>query len=162
MTQHLGDFGTAHESVDLTFGWFGEVIRIHPDLTDLAVMDLVSAMSGMGEMAADDENAAKAGQLVAQTVKDMGTVLVHPDDVAEFWRLAKANRQGIEDIANLAASLMSGVADRPTLLPSGSSDGQQPTDTSSTASSSSPAMELLNGRPDLQVAVLRAEERRVG
>lgn len=147
----LGDFGTAHDPVDATFGWFGARIRVHPDLTDLAILDLAETLSSTTD-----------GSAAVDAIRNMATVLVHPDSLDEFWRLARANRQSMEDIADLSTRLISGLTDRPTQLPSASSDGQQRTGQSSTADSSSPAMRLLDGRPDLQVAVLRAEERRAG
>lgn len=145
MRRHIGDFGVVREPVDEVFGWFGAEIRVNPDLTDLAVLDLVGLMGNM-----DDGNGA------IEAIRSMGSVLVHPEDLDEFWGLARSNRQTMEDIGVLATHLIGALAERPTRLPSGSSDGQQSTDVSSTGSSSSQALRVLEDRPDLAVAVLRA------
>lgn len=146
---HLGDFGTARDGNDATFGWFGTAVRVHPDLTDLALIDLVQQLTSVG-----DDN----GEEAVSAVSGIATMLVHPDDFDAFWTTARTNRQTMEDVVQLAAHLIGGLAGRPTRLPSASSDGQQPTDPSSTDDSSSEALRLLDGRPDLQVAVLRARE----
>lgn len=49
---HLGDFGAARPPVTSTFGYFGETVRVHPDLSDLAIIDLFTAMSSPGDGAA--------------------------------------------------------------------------------------------------------------
>lgn len=145
---HLGDFGKARESADFTFGWFGKLLRVNPSLSDLAILDIVEIKT------------AASGSDAIRRIRDIGNLLIHPDDAGEFWALARANRQTMEDIANLSMDLISAVTGRPTSLPSDSSDGQQPTAPSSTADSSSQALRLLESRnrPDLAVAVVRAQE----
>lgn len=140
----LGSFGTPRPAVEDSFEWFGVDIRVHPDLTDLAFVELFQSI-GDGH---DGKQAMDAIQGIARSV-------VHPDDFEEFWRLARSNRQTLEDVMTLATSLIAELADRPTKLPSDSSDGQQRTGTSSTGDSSSRALHALEGRPDLQVAVVR-------
>lgn len=142
----LGSFGKARPVVDASFEWFGTDVRVHPDLSDLNIISLFSGMQGTE----DGADALKA-------LGDLAAALVHPDDLDEFWKLARGNRQTMEDIAVLAMELIGALADRPTSLPSDSSDGQQTTDTRSTDVSSSQALRLLDGRPDLQVAVLRRQ-----
>ena len=154
---HLGNYGAEHPEITATFGWFGATIRVHPDLSDLAFLDLIPTME-MGGADMTTDFALVAG--LVDAVKAMATALVHPEDFDEFWGLAKKNRQTMEDIADLGAQLIEATTDRPTGLPSDSSDGQQATGTSSTGDSSSRALRLLEdrGRPDLAVAVLRAQE----
>lgn len=143
---HLGDFGTEHEQVEDTFGYFGVTLRVNPNLTDLEALEAFRLVE-----AADDN----ASVLIA--LRTVLGALIHTDDVDECWRLARANRQQTEDIALLATKLLEVVTDRPTSLPSVSSVGQPTTDMSSTDDSSSKALRALAGRPDLQVAVLRAQ-----
>lgn len=150
---HLGDLGTARPENDASFGWFGSVVRVHPDLSDLALIELVQTMVNVG----DEKDGGKA----MDTVAGIARALVHPDDHDGFWAQAKQNRQTMEDIVNLAGKLIGALADRPTRLPSDSSAGQQGTGPNSTGGSSSPAVRLLEGRPDLQVAVMRAEAAKV-
>jgi hypothetical protein len=143
----LGKFGTPRPAVEETFDWFGVETRVHPDLSDLAIMDMFGAL-------ANPEDGAAA----VNAMRDLAASLVHPDDLEAFWKTARANRQTMSDIAELAASLIGAISGRPTRLPSDSSDGQQNTSASSEDDSSLRALHMLEGRPDLQVAVLRAQE----
>lgn len=149
---HLGDFGTARPPADATFGYFGETLRANPNVSDLAVVELFSTLGGL-----EGDKDAGAAEAIG-VLRQIGSTLVHEDDLDRFWSLARANRQTMEDLAELAMSLVAALTDRPTELPSDSSGGQQTTDTRSEADSSLPALRLLEGRPDLQVAVLRAQE----
>lgn len=137
----LGSFGKSRPAVEESFDWFGHEIRVHPDLSDIAIIDIVGAMH-------DDTKAI-------ETIARLGETLVHPDDLDEFMRVARANRQTMDDIAELAMELIGALAERPTELPSDSSDGQQTTARTSTGDSSSRAIEALEGRPDLQLMVMR-------
>lgn len=143
---HLGSFGTSRPPVEATFDYFGETLRAHPDLSDVAVVDLFGSFGS-----ADGAND------VAGMLRSIGSTLVHDDDVEAFWRLARSNRQTMEDLAQFAMDLIAAITDRPTKLPSDSSDGQSPTDTRSEDDSSSRALRVLEGRPDLQVAVIQAQ-----
>jgi hypothetical protein len=143
---HLGEFGKARPPLSSTFGYFGTTLRTNPELSDIAVIDLFTSLEKM------------EGSDVIVALRGLASTLVHPDDAGEFWRLVKANRQNIDDLTELAMALIAAATGRPTKLPADSSDGQPTTAKSSTADSSSPALQLLDGRPDLQVAVLRARK----
>lgn len=143
----LGKFGNPHPPMEASFDYFDVPIRVHPDLSDVTVMDLFSTLSGTGN-----------GEKVSTSLRSVATTLVHPEDVDEFWVLVKANRQTATDLGELAVELLAALTGRPTQQPSDSSDGLQPTEESSKDVSSSQALRLLEGRPDLQVAVLRSEE----
>jgi hypothetical protein len=149
---HLGDFGTERDVVEAEFGYFGATIRVNPDITDVGVLEVFAAL---GEMSEDSE-----AVLVMSELRSAVATMVHPDDIERFWELAHRNRQTSEDIGSLASKLIEGLAGRPTKQPSDSSGGLPTTDTSSPAASSSPALRALAGRPDLQLAVVRAEEAR--
>lgn len=155
---HLGEMGVAREEHDATFGYFGTTIRVHPDLSDIAVFDLFTDVATAVD-GADAENAEDVAKLV-EALRAVAATLVHPDDAEEFWRLARANRQSLDDVAGLAMRLLGALADRPTERPSVSSDGPSSTAATSGGGSSLPALRLLENRPDLAVAVLRAEESR--
>lgn len=144
----LGSFGTPRPAVEDTFDYFGTDLRVNPTLSDITVMNLFTAMDNVTDLAG-----------LGASMRQIGAVLVHSDDVEEFWRLATENRQAMEDLAALAHGLLEAVTDRPTKLPSGSSDGQSDTGTSSEDDSSSRALRLLEAkeRPDLAVAVRRAQ-----
>jgi hypothetical protein len=142
---HLGDFGVEHEQVTGTFGYFGETLRVNPDLTDLLAFEAFRQVQNA------DNNAS-----ALDAVRGVLEVMVHPDDVETCWQLAKANRQGFDEVADLATSLLGALADRPTKPLSDSSPSPSSDDQRSEGGSSSPALRLLDGRPDLQVMVQRA------
>lgn len=168
---HIGDFGTSHEPIDFTFGYFGTTIRVNPDFTMLALTDLLGALQQQMEEAkkalvkaqADGEDATEAlagagssGALGA--LRSMAVALIHPDDFDLFWELVKKHRQTMDDLQVLTTGLIEAVTDRPTVQPSSSSGGLSNTVTKSEVVSSSPAMDLLEGRPDLQVVFLRKDQ----
>lgn len=142
---HLGDFGVERPAHEDSFGYFGETVRVNPDLSDLAMVDFVE--TGVAIQAMDGK-----GGLLA--LKDMLRSLVHPEDFDRLWELAKANRQQIDDLDALAEAIVVSVTGRPTEQPSDSSDGLPTTPDDS----SSRALRLLDGRPDLQMAIVRAQE----
>lgn len=150
----LGEFGTPRPAVEEKFGWLGVPVRVHPDLSDLALIDIVRRV-GRAEKQGDV-------QALVEAVGDLIDLLIHPEDVEVFWRVARENRQTTEDIAEVAMKLVGAMANRPTMRPSDSSAGPSTTEPSSTDGSTSPALRLLEGkgRPDLAVAVLRAEQAR--
>lgn len=169
----IGSFGTAREAVaeELTFDYFGEQYRVHPDATDLALvefMDLAASIEiGAGGKVTPESIGAGVQSLAA--IMSALRELVHPDDFAAVWRAAKANRQTIEDLTELAMGLAAAVADRPTVRPSDSSDGPSSTEQSSTGDSSSPVSHLSvarrfeeQGRPDLALLVRDTAQSRAG
>jgi hypothetical protein len=145
MTIDLGDFGADHDPVEYSFQYFGDTIRVHPELTDLAIVDLFGRVGG--------RTLAES----MQAINRIGELFIHPEDVDRFWSSARAHRQTQEDVIGLALALVGAMSERPTLQPSDSSDGLRRTDTSSTGDSFSRAIEILDdrGRPDLAVAVQR-------
>jgi hypothetical protein len=141
----LGDFGTERPAVEESFGFFGAVVRVNPDISDLAVIEMFCRLAAIDEAEA------------ASVSRSISKALIHPDDVDLFLRTAVAHRQTIEDLVTVGLKIIEALTARPTQLPSASSDGQPTTTMSSGADSSSRALQLLDGRPDLQVAVLRAQ-----
>lgn len=142
----LGELGGEHhDETDVSFDYFGEAIRVDPDLTDVAVIELFASV-----------RSARLGQVLDQIVE----TLVHPADHTTFRRLVREHRQTMDDLAEFARRLLEALTGRPTLRPFDSSNGPPGTDTSSGPSGSSTeveeALRLLDGRPDLQAAVNRA------
>jgi hypothetical protein len=66
----LGDFGTPREAYDETFGYFGVQLRVHPDMSDLALLEFA-------ELGANIEGATGSEALGA--VWTMLRNIVHPD-----------------------------------------------------------------------------------
>lgn len=144
---HLGDFGTERAAVSDTFGYFGHTLRTNPELTDLAALEVFEAVRS-----ADDRSSVLAA------LRNVVATLIHPDDADLCWSLAKANRQGIEEMGDLAARLLEAATDRPFEQPSDSSPSPPSTGMRSEDGSDLPALRVLDGRPDLQVAVVRAQK----
>lgn len=118
MTRSLGSLGTPHEPVDLTFDYFGVVIRVSPDASDL---DLVGFMLEAADVEAVDEQ--KAMQATARYLKG----LIAEGDWDTFWRTAKANRQTLPDLLMLGEQIIEALAGVPTERPSDSVGGPQTT-----------------------------------
>ncbi len=148
----LGDFGTPREAHVDSFGYFGDTIQVHPDLSDLSLIDFAFMGEGLGE--------ESSGSDAIKAVMVMLRSLVAVEDFDRFWSLAKQNRQTIEDLTALAESLIVAVTQRPTERPSSSSAGQPSTEANSEVDSFSPVVSRLvdKGRPDLALMVARSEE----
>lgn len=152
MSRDIGDFGVVHEPYDETFGYFGQRLRVHPDLSDLALVEFAALGDGLGEETTGSEaNAAVMG--VFRT-------LVHPEDFDAFWSTSKANRQSMDDLMVFAEKVIEAVTERPTEQLSNSSDGQPSTETNSVVVSTSPVVRRLEvtGRGDLAHMVVLAQE----
>lgn len=151
---HIGDFGTERPPLEATFGWFGNTIRVEPNLTDTILMDFLSKASGI-----DDE----AGPEAMKAVEDFLASMIHHEDYPTFMQVGRARRQNIEDLMTVAYSILEVATDRPTQAPADSSDGRSTTRAVSTANSSVPAVKQeleRRRRPDLALAVVQAQEAR--
>lgn len=176
MSRSLGDLSGDRVERDIEFGYFGATFRVHPQASDL---DLVEFMLDAQEVEAQDEVAS---------ILALGRYLkriIHPDDFNEFWKTAKDNGQGLTEIVLLGQRIEAAVAGFPTGQPGDSSPGQQSTKPNLKAVSSQPVgttrsrnktktkqdrvdeataatFELYGrqGRPDLQFVVKAAEQAR--
>lgn len=141
---HLGSLGVKRDLDAVEFDYFGEAIAANPGLTDLHYMDFMEQAAGM---AVDDPAALRI-------VKDFARACLGTSfDV--FWSTALAHGQTQAEVFEVLMSVLEAATARPTELPSGSSDGQQSTATSSEGDSS--LQERLAGRPDLQLLVSKAQ-----
>lgn len=149
---NLGSFGTPREAYTDEFDYFGETLRVHPDLSDLALIEFARMGSQIDEKTTGDQ--------AISAVFTMLQMLVHVDDFETFWSAAKANRQTIDDLTDLAGQLVEAVAKRPTKRPSTSSRGRQRTAQKSAVASSRKVVRRLErqGRPDLALLVERSSE----
>lgn len=148
----LGDFGGPIEQTDEvdTFGYFGAEIRVNPEFTDAELVDFL-------EVAKDVDEKDPSSMMF---VKNFMRTCIHPEDFDEFWTLAKKNRQTLEDRIGTIYRIIAAIAGRPTQRSTDSSRGPQSTGQSSMDDSSSRVLERLDGRPDLQLIVLQAQEQR--
>lgn len=149
---NLGDFGTSvNGQVLLDFTYFGATIRVHPDFGEL---DYVDFMNKAGNVETNDA-------IADGLIKDLMRMCIHPEDFDAFWRLARETRQRTEDIFPIAHRIVAAVSERPTGRPSGSSDGLSRTQQNSAGDDFSAAMAANAGRPDRQLALVRAHEEQV-
>jgi hypothetical protein len=151
----LGQFGTPREleeKQELTFGWFGSQLRVNPYASEL---DLIEFMASAGELEEDDIRVIPALQRLLKAY-------VHPEDWAEFWKLARRNHQEVGDFLALCYAIVEATTGRPTVRPAASGGGPSTTVASSMVDSFSldeqRAFEMLAGRPDLGTFVLLAHD----
>jgi len=160
---NIGNLGVPKPVEVDSFGWFGAEIRVHPRLTDLALMDFIGEAAKMEE---DDPR-------VTGFIKEQARLVIHPDDFDAFWRGALDNGQSSIDLLTVMKTIVESQSARPTRLPSGSSAGQQRTVVTSPVDSYSPATEgspltamdqkaiaNMGGRPELMLVVDEAARQR--
>lgn len=149
--RHLGSLGTERAERDETFNYFTLVdVRVHPDLTDLL---LVEFLRRAGQIDENDPGAMDA-------LMGFFESLVHPDDFKAFWQESLKHRQMVRDLMRTVQQLLEGLSDRPTRGRSGSSAGRPNTARKSRRDSSSRVIRQLekDGRPDLALVVVQAQE----
>lgn len=149
---HIGNFGTERPPLDMTFGWFGNTIRVEPNLTDTVLIDFMSKATAI-----EDE----AGPEAMRAVEDFLAAMIHHEDFSTFMHIGRAQRQTIEDLMKVCYSILEVATARPTRAPAGSSDGRSKTATVSMVNSSALAVKQdleRSGRHDLALAVLQAQE----
>ena len=171
MAKNIGSLGTEREPIDLEFDYFGKTIRVHPDASDTRVIDM---MMRIGELDMDDPEAA---QEIMAGLSEQLLSQIHPEDASLFWETAKANRQQMADIMAVSKSITEAVSGFPTGQSSDSAHSQQPGSRRSgrglsrkerralaradrASSATANALTLLQGRPDLQMAVHNAAKAR--
>lgn len=82
---------------------------------------------------------------------------IDPSDWRRFEAAADRARADGDELMAVVAEVMAKITERPTSRLSDSSDGPRVTEPNSEAASSSPVMDRLHGRPDLQLMVIRAQ-----
>jgi hypothetical protein len=169
---NIGSLGTEREAVDMEFEYFGETIRVHPEASDLRVVDM---MMRIGDLDMDDP--AAASEIMSGLAEQL-LLQIHPEDATKFWEIAKKNRQQMRDIMAVSKSITEAVAGFPTGQSSDSAPTPQNESPTSGRGSLSrrerralarlqrsrgatvTALTQLRGRPDLQTAVVNAAKAR--
>jgi hypothetical protein len=166
MAKNLGDFGVAHDDMEeLTFGYFGKTIRVNPQSGELVYLDFMAKA-----MEIDEENESEGVKITMDFLKQQ----IHDEDWSDFWKLAKENRQTLNDLMTLSKVIVEATAAFPTTPSPDSASTLPATNKKSKAVSSSrgnhraiesaelpvedAAYAALEGRPDLQRAVQQASE----
>lgn len=175
----IGDLGTVRNVDDtvVLFGFFGARLRANPNASDLDFIEFLDKAENL-----DEVNEVEAVRLVLGYLREQ----IHPDDWAEFWRLAKANHQTSQDLMLVSHQIQGAMAGFPTGQPSASRAGRRATARKSGDASRSratrtraarsragvvegevvskhgkvvdQAMGILKGRPDLKMAVWEAQQ----
>lgn len=129
-----------------TVEFFGEQVALNDEISEWALMEFAEAAEQV------DESSLGALAAVMRLLKEA----VDPADWQRFRSIARKNKATSVQCMPVVVAVFEAGTGRPTSRPAVSSDGSPATAPSSTAGSSSPA--ILPGRPDLQIAVLRAQE----
>lgn len=127
--------------------FFGEQIALADEISEWALMEFAEA--------AEHTDEASLGGYAA--VMRLLEEAVAAQDWQRFRSLARKNKATSAQCMPAVVAVFEAQTDRPTSRPAVSSDGPPATAPSSTVGSSS-LVTSLSGRPDLQVAVLRARE----
>jgi hypothetical protein len=127
--------------------FFGEQFDLNTEVSEFALMEFAEA-------AADGLDADMMAGMAAmlRLVKEC----VVSADVARFVKSARKNRASSTDLLPVIQATFKATTERPTSQPSDSSDGLSVIEPSSVANYDVRGLERLNGRPDLQLAVLHA------
>lgn len=88
---------------------------------------------------------------------DLLKACVHPDDWHRFEEHADSTAASDDELWGAIRAVLREQANRPTSRPSDSSDGPSDTEPSSTSTPAGRAIARLDGRPDLQLAVKKAQ-----
>ena len=132
-----------------TVEFFGEQIELADECSEWALMEFADTAERV------ESESLPALAATMRLLKEA----VAPKDWARFTATARKHKAKAEQCLPVVVAVFEGATDRPTSLPADSLAGQRTTEPNSPAGSSSPAT-LLSGRPDLQLAVLRAQESR--
>jgi hypothetical protein len=149
--KHLGDLSSPRAERTETFGWFGQTFNVHPNLSDLTIVEFMEMAVNI-----DEADELRASQLVLEQLK----MLVHPDQWDEFMRLSKANRQNVQDLMELMNKLTTALGKGRGKQPSGSAIGRSRGREKPKRSASGRVIKHLEnkGRPDLAAVVAMARD----
>lgn len=126
---------------------FGETFELEDEPSEFAQAEFASAIVGGVPEGSSDA----LGAIFLLTLS-----CIVEKDQTRFKAVCRKNRAKVEDLTAVLQVVKNGVADRPTGLPSDSSDGQPDIEPKSVANSGVKGSDRLAGRPDLQLARTRA------
>lgn len=129
-----------------TVEFHGEQFALRPKVSEYALLKFARAARG-GQDAESMEGMAAMLDLLEKCIE--------PADWARFDKLADDSDATAEEIMAVVQAAFGQAAERPTKLPSDSSDGPTSIPLKSESSSSPAATSRLARRPDLATAVLR-------
>ena len=129
----------------------GETFTVAERIGLMPLMRFAKVAKG-GADSADLDGLAAMYDLLQQCIAEQ--------DWARFEEAADRTRAGDEELMDVVKRVFEVLSERPTQRPSVSSDGPTSVEPISTPVSSSPVLDRLAGRPDLQLMVLQAQEAR--
>src|ERR1700761_530724 len=142
--------GEAVEQLTGDFGYFGERIRVNPDLTEVDIIDFLDRAE---HVKADDPKSMIM-------IKEAARAHIHPDDFDLFWETRRKNRQGVQQLMGTIWGIVGGITGRPTSPPTDSSAGRPVINQSLPDDSSTPATApSRNTEDDLRAAFQRQIDR---
>ncbi len=125
-----------------------------------AVADRIGHMALMRFAKAAQAGVDSSDMAGLAAMYDLLEQCIDPADWPRFEKAADRTRADGEELMRVVVEVMARVTDRPTSRPSASSDGPRVTEPRSEVDFSSPVMDRLSGRPDLQLMVVQAQEHR--
>lgn len=125
--------------------FFGEQFALSESVPEFALMEFAEAAS-------DGLDAEMMAGLAAMMRLLKECIAV--DDVGRFLKSARKNHASSAELIPVLKAAFQDATERPTSLPSDSSDGQPVIVQSSVVKPADKGLEHFNGRPDLQLAVL--------
>lgn len=128
--------------------WLGESFDVQDEISAIAMGDFAVAAAGDDDKGSIATMAAMMGLL-----KDC----VMPEDWQRFREVAVAKRAGFDALMEFVKDLITAQSERPTTQPSDFTDGLPATELKSVSSSADKVSQAFPGRPDKQLAVLRAQ-----
>jgi hypothetical protein len=126
--------------------FFGESFEVRPKVSQYAMAKFAKA--------AAKNKTPQDVMLGMAAMLDLIEKCLTVEDWPRFDALADANDVDFEDLTAVLDAAFHQETERPTSLPSDSSDGQPVTVVSSVVKPADRASEMFAGRPDLQLAVL--------
>lgn len=127
---------------------------------DFVIADRIGLMPLMrfAKVAKSDVDSNDLAGLAA--MYDLLEQCIAPQDWQRFQDCADRNRADGDELMTVVSEVIERLTNRPTGRPSVSSDGPRIVEPNLTAPSSSPVMQRLAGRADLQLFVVQAQEAR--
>ncbi len=160
MAKPLGELGGTDRSADpgLPFTYFGEPMRTHPGLSEMALVDFKLQADAI-DVPDGTDLSDLTGKTILQVLELARSALkraIHPDDFDRFWEIALDKGQDSGDLMSLLWALVGAVAERPIKSSSGSSTGRRGTKKKSGADLPSRVKRRYEkqGRPDRAEFVL--------
>lgn len=135
----------------LTVGFCGEDFTLADDLAYMVILQHSKALEATGE---------EKGRLLAVAQYDLLRMVLADEEWPRFQQVATRNRSSEEQLWAFINDAVEAIVERPTSRSTDSSGGPSSTDpkSSATRTASDEAEEAFPGRPDLQIAVIRAAE----